>query len=213
MFSFRHYLDELLPAEAAFSGVAEEEIQRIFGQIRSLWDTDRFPSLNESQFRKHFLDKVFEILGWTADVEPPIPYGEWTTHPDYALFESKNALEVAQEAPKEGYFKNALCIGEAKRWGRSLDKKVKTDLENAQNPSLQISQYLWLSEVRWGILTDGRYWRLYERETSKKLDVFYEIDLKALIEEGSSEDFKFFVLFFSQRCFSSLCGKGLQGKY
>ena len=206
-----YYLEELLPREAEFSSVDEAELQSAFSQIRDLWKEDRLASLNEHQLRKHFLDKVLEMLDWTVDVEPPTSYGEWTRHPDYALFGSKKDLEAALQAPKDDYFKKALCIGEAKRWGRPLDKKIKTDPEDPQNPSLQISRYLWLSEVRWGVLTDGRYWRLYERETSKRLDVFYEIDLKELIEDGSPEDFKYFYLFFHKDAFPQFVEKVFRG--
>jgi hypothetical protein len=45
---------------------------------------------------------------------------------------------------------------------------------------------------------DGKYWRLYERETSKRLDIFYEIDLESLVENGSRENFKYFYLFFQR---------------
>jgi hypothetical protein len=110
------------------------------------------------------------------------------------LFHTREDLKLAQKATKEDYFNKALFIGEAKRWGRPLDRKLKGEKDpfEVQNPSLQISRYLWLTGVKWGILTDGRYWRIFERESSKRLDVFYEIDLEDLIENGSIEDFKHF---------------------
>ncbi|GFP20771.1 hypothetical protein HKBW3S03_02278, partial [Candidatus Hakubella thermalkaliphila] len=163
----------------------------------------RLSSLNEPQLRKHLLDKVFASRGWTVDVEPPTPSGEWSRQPDYALFEDRESLSMTQKASKDEYFKKALCLGEAKRWGRPLDKKLKTEADPSeiQNPSLQMSRYLWLTGVKWGILTDGRYWRLYERETSKRLDIFYEIDLENLIKSGSEDDFQYFYLFFPRYAF------------
>ncbi|MBW1691620.1 MAG: hypothetical protein JRJ70_12890 [Deltaproteobacteria bacterium] len=201
-----YYLEELLPREEEFK-LPLSELGRSLEEIKRIWDKKYLSSLNEPQLRKHFLDKVFEILGWTVDVEPPTPSGEWSKHPDYALFDSKEDLKLSQEATKEEYFKNTLCLGEAKRWGRPLDKKIKVDPEDPQNPSLQISRYLWLTEVKWGILTDGRRWRLYERETSKRLDIFYEIDLEDLIETGSVEDFKYFYLFFRRHAFPAFLEK------
>jgi len=195
-----YYLEELLPREEEFK-ISLPELEKVIEEIKCIWDKKYLSSLNEPQLRKHFLDKVFETLGWTIDVEPPTPSGEWSKHPDYALFHSMEDLKNAQKATKEEYFKKSLCIGEAKRWERPLDKKIKVDPEDPQNPSLQISRYLWLTEVKWGILTDGRYWRLYERETSKRLDIFYEIDLENLIENGSIEDFKYFYLFFRRHAF------------
>lgn len=201
-----YYLQELLPREEGFK-IPLSELGRSLEEIKRLLDKKYLSSLNEPQLRKHFLDKVFEILGWTIDVEPPTPSGEWSRHPDYALFHNPEDLKLSQGATKEEYFKKTLCLGEAKHWGRALDKKVKVDTEDPQNPSLQISRYLWLTEVKWGILTDGRYWRLYERETSKRLDIFYEIDLEDLIENGSIEDFKYFCLFFRRDAFPDFLEK------
>nr|MBC8457255.1 hypothetical protein [Deltaproteobacteria bacterium] len=201
-----YYLQELLPMEEGFK-IPLSELERSLEEIKRVLDKKYLSSLNEPQLRKHFLDKVFEILGWTIDVEPPTPSGEWSRHPDYALFHNPEDLKLSQEATKEEYFKKTLCLGEAKHWGRALDKKVKVDTEDPQNPSLQISRYLWLTEVKWGILTDGRYWRLYERETSKRLDIFYEIDLEDLIENGSIDDFKYFCLFFRRDAFPDFLEK------
>ncbi len=206
-----YYLDELLPREEGF-GVSRSELKETFQAIKSLCDKDRISSLNEPQLRKHFLDKVFDSLGWTIDVEPPTPSGEWSRHPDYTLFEDRESLSIAQKASKDEYFRKVLCVGEAKRWGRPLDKKLKTEADPSeiQNPSLQMSRYLWLTGVKWGILTDGRYWRLYERETSKRLDIFYEIDLEDLIENGSEDDFKYFYLFFRRGTFPDFLEKVYQ---
>ncbi|MBU2462442.1 N-6 DNA methylase, partial [bacterium] len=206
-----HYLDKLLPGEKEW-GI---ETSFYFKEIKALYETnkERLPGLNESQLRKHFLDKVLEILGWTVDVEPPTPSGEWAKHPDYALFKDKENLRSAQSLSQEGYFSKAACIGEAKQWGRPLDRKLKSEADpfEVQNPSLQISRYLWLSGVQWGVLTDGKYWRLYERETSKRLDIYYEIDLPSLLEDGTEGDFKYFCLFFRKESFPEFVNKVYQG--
>jgi type I restriction-modification system DNA methylase subunit len=201
-----HYLENLLPKDNAWN----VNVEPAFEELRNLWDKSRdtLPSLNESQLRTHFLDKVFELLGFTIDVEPPVAAEEWAVAPDYALFTDKDALKAAR---KGSYFDTALCLGEAKRWGRPLDKKLAHEkgLE-IQNPSLQMSRYLWFSGVKWGILTDGRLFRLYEREKSKKLDIYYEIDLEDIISYGTLDDFKYFYLFFRADAFSFFLNKVLK---
>jgi len=207
-----HYLDELLPKEEDFK-VSISELKNVYEKIRGIWDKSRFEVINEDQLRKHFLDKVLEYLEWTVDVNAPIPVGEWSKRPDYALFLSNENLATAQKGKKDDYFKNVTCVGEAKRWGRPLDRKLKTEVDpfEVQNPSLQISRYLWLTDVKWGFLTDGKYWRLYERESSKRLDIFYEIDLEELIESGSLYDFRYFYLFFRKSAFPALVEKVHKG--
>jgi len=49
---------------------------------------------------------------------------------------------------------------------------------------------------RWGILMNGRLWRLYHRETSFLLDSFFEVNLPALLEQ---EDLEAFITYSSER--------------
>lgn len=207
-----YYLDELLPKEEEFK-VPISEVKAVFEKVKGIWDRSRFEAINEDQLRKHFLDKVLDFLGWVVDVNAPVPTGEWSKRPDYAFFLNNESLKTAQKGKKDDYFKKVTCVGEAKPLGRPLDKKLKTEADpfEVQNQSLQISRYLWLTGVKWGILTDGKYWRLYERETSKRLDIFYEIDLEDLIESGSPEDFRYFYLPFRKDAFPGFIEKVYKG--
>ncbi|MEW6162248.1 MAG: N-6 DNA methylase [Nitrospirota bacterium] len=207
-----YYLDELLPKEDEFK-VSISVVKGVYEKVKGIWDKSRFEAINEDQLRKHFLDKVMDCLGWVVDVNAPVPVGEWSKRPDYAFFQDSETLKSAHKGKKEDYFKKTICVAEAKRWGRPLDRKLKTEADplEVQNPSLQISRYLWLTGVKWGILTDGKYWRLYERETSKRLDIFYEIDLEDLIESGSPEDFRYFYLLFRKDAFPEFIEKVYKG--
>lgn len=208
-----YYLTETLPKEGAFD-VPDDLLNKFKDEIKSIFDAKYLSSLNEAQLREHFLNKIFKLLDWTIDVEPPIPSGGGAKHPDYVLFSSNSELKSAQKLKKQNeYFPKALCIAEAKQWGKPLDRKLRDEKDPLEvlNPSLQISQYLWLSGVKWGILTDGKYWRLYERETSKRLDIFYQIDLELLIEKGSEEDLKYFYLFFRKDAFPNFLDMVLRG--
>ncbi len=69
--------------------------------------------------------------------------------------------------------------------------RVKRSRRSTRTPSLQIDTYIRHSGLPWGILTNGRLWRLYHKGTSKKLDVYYEVDLPALIEQRDVEAFKY----------------------
>ena len=207
-----YYLDALLPKEEDFK-IPISEVKAVFEKIKGIWDRSRFEAINEDQLRKHFLDKVLDYLGWVVDVNAPVPTGEWSKRPDYAFFLNNESLKTAQKGKKDDYFKKVTCIAEAKRLGRPLDKRLKTESDpfEVQIPSMQISKYLWLTGVRWGILTDGKYWRLYERETSKRLDIFYEVDLEDLIESGSPESFRYFYLLFRKEAFAEFIEKVYTG--
>jgi hypothetical protein len=64
------------------------------------------------------------------------------------------------------------------------------------SPSFQIDVYLQDTPPKWGILCNGRLWRLYHETTSYKLDSCYEVDLPSLLARGDLEAFKYFYLFF-----------------
>jgi len=193
-----HYLQEILPQSDEWKYMDKEKLNEAFARIQSLYQkkSKMIPSLKESQLEEEFIRPILRILGHIYAPHPSISkVWEGAREPDYAFYPS-------EEAKKGGSIRKAIAIGEVKRYGRALGKKLKDEaLFEVQNPSLQMSRYLWLSEVRWGILTDGRFWRLYERETSKRIDIFYEIDLEILLKKGNGENFKYFYLFFCKEAF------------
>jgi hypothetical protein len=55
--------------------------------------------------------------------------------------------------------------------------------------------------TEWGVLTNGRLWRLYHKDTAHKLDRFYEVDLQALATGGDVARFLYFYAFFRRSAF------------
>ncbi len=94
-----------------------------------------------------------------------------------------------------------MAIADAKVWDASLDHGTSggSTLER-RNPNHQIDSYLRDTDTRWGILTNGRKWRLYSRDTSYRLDSFFEVDLIELLDD-SDDNFKYFWLFFRAAAF------------
>jgi hypothetical protein len=70
-----------------------------------------------------------------------------------------------------------------------------------KTPSYQISFYIQHAGTEWGILTNGRFWQLYHKDTAHKLDRFYEVDLPELVRSGSADDFLYFYAFFRRAAF------------
>lgn len=201
-----HYLSDRLPNFDVWQ-VDSSELVKVHEKIKTLYQTKKgeLPNLSESALEERFIRPILRTLGHVYEVQPTLTStAEGMKKPDYAFFENEEARTEAQKVSgKEEFFKSSLAVGEAKQWGRPLDKKLKTakDPFEIQNPSLQMSRYLWLTGVKWGVLTDGCFWRLYERETSKRIDIYYEVDLSALLEQGTLEDFKYFYTFFNKDAF------------
>ena len=100
----------------------------------------------------------------------------------------------------------AFAIGDAKYWNCPLDIAIKADGKDRElfinkNPSYQIAFYILHSGLEWGILTNGRSWRLYHKNTAYKLDHYYEVDLPALLASGDVEQFLYFNAFFRRAAF------------
>ena len=119
-------------------------INEAFDQIASLYDQKarRFSDrTNESQTEEGFIRPVLNLLwGNTCyQVQVRIPTVNGHRQPDYAFFRSPDTCQDAESRlGTADYWRNVPCLGDAKRWTASLDKKRAAD----ENPSAQICNYL-----------------------------------------------------------------------
>ncbi len=150
----------------------------------------------------NFTSKVFKkILGHYDPQDEPSKYVSGTEYnPDYTLFKNKEQFLDAQEEDNE--FETCYAIIENKRWDRTLDKST----QDHRNPAFQTYNYVDRLRVNWGILTNGKKWRLYSYEDCEA-DTFYQIDVvEQIIKEDDREkalrNFKYFYLFFSKEAFT-----------
>ncbi len=197
-----YYLDEHLPETEAWDQVDDDELRAAYDEIKQLWEheKDTAPKRNESQLEEKFIRPMFRKLGIPFEVEESTEGTQ--RRPDYGFFRTEEDGVDAFQRREEGgdFYKNAIAVADAKRWGQKLDtrEKKKRDYEN---PSHQIDQYLRFTSTTWGVLTNGQKWRLYYKPTSHRLDSYYEIDLPTVLEQGDLEDFKYFYLFFRHDAF------------
>jgi len=156
----------------------------------------------EGEVEERLIRPVLRVLGHEFEVGPNVRSAEGTKTPDYAFFATTEDRQAADRAGIDGYWKHALSVGDAKAWDRSLDRRLKGpgDPFGNHNPSYQIDFYLRATDLKWGILTNGRLWRLYYRDLSYRLDVYYEVNLPELLKQDD-EAFNYFAAFFAQRAF------------
>ena len=182
-------------------------IESDYTAIKGLFDTvaSNAEHFNEAQTEREFIQPLLEQLGHVFEVQPTLQTSQGTKRPDYAFFPSADAHYAAQpDINTNQFFKTALAIGDAKAWSHNLDRKVqgRGDPFNNQNPNYQIDFYLRSADKDWGILTNGRQWRLYHRQTSYRLDSCYEVDLAALLtDNGDLETFRYFYCLFQRDVF------------
>ncbi|MHC1631482.1 MAG: Eco57I restriction-modification methylase domain-containing protein, partial [Methanotrichaceae archaeon] len=177
----------------------KDDHERAFQDIKKIYDRERslVGNLNESQLEDRFFRSIFKTLLPHYEVQGVTNTREF---PDYAFFPDRPSQDRAQShKDTDSFFKEAFAVGEVKRWAVELDRFGKDRQDKRRNPSFQIWLYLHETEPRWGILSNGGKWRLYHQD--KPLDVYYEVDLAAILEKGDLEGFKYFYYFFRKAAF------------
>jgi hypothetical protein len=195
-----HFLAERLPSSPWFNrtrrAAASEARDRIAEVFKEARPDVVLADAPEAQCEEDIIKPVLTALGHTFLVQTPTSAGGAKNFPDYALFSDSGTKDEARPEVLVNNYSRAIAIAEGKYWDRPLDKVIKTSrdyLTNA-NPSFQIVNYLTQAGQRWGILTNGKVWRLYNRDSPQPLERFYEVDLQRLIAEGAG--FEAFLYYF-----------------
>ncbi len=202
-----HYLNEILPGQW---DVLRDEAAPVMARLRQRYSKFTPNAANEAQTEEDWIKPVLHALGHSFEVQASLKVPDGTQRPDYIFYRDESALVAnkGKTVAAENLQTLALAVGDAKSWDRPLDKALKGsgkggDTFNNKNPSFQIFFYMLYSGLPWGILTNGRKWRLYHIHTAHKLEVYYEVDLPALIESNSVEAFLYFYAFFRRGAFDA----------
>lgn len=150
---------------------------------------------NEAQLEEKFIAPLLARLGWSKAYQVGLTVQGKFAKPDYCLL-----LEAAQEnaliASKDQALITAIC--KSKAWGKTLDTG-KADRK--ENPHHQLQDYLSTLRVRFGFLTNGRLWRVYDTDKITAKKTFIEFDLEkicALAAEEKLRALALFAFFFGQ---------------
>jgi hypothetical protein len=190
------FLNEGIRSTQAWVALSDEDVAQFASRCRSLLNgfaSRRDPI--EAETESDLIWPVVEALGW-ADWLPQQKLSAKGREdiPDGLLFGSPPDKERAAGQPPLQRLEHALCFVEAKRWGRILDR-ADGRRGDVGVPSTQMLRYLRRIDditgggLRWGILTNGRVWRLYFSGAVSVAEDFLEIDLgKALGTPGCDLD-------------------------
>ena len=199
-----HYLNAILPKREDWLilAIEAEPIMRDLQRMLAGYT----PSDKEAQLEDDLVKPVLRRLGQTFEVQPSLETPDGTKAPDYVFYRDQAALlankgKKLNETLVQG---RAFAVGDAKYWDRPLDVSLKSmggDPFTNKNPSYQISFYMQHSGLDWGILTNGRLWRLYQKDTAHKLDHFYEVNLPELLRANDVNAFLYFYAFFRRQAF------------
>ena len=170
--------------------------------IRSRYEAfATFHDPNEAVTEQELIRPVLELLGWTEYL-PQQGAIRNEDVPDLLLFSDPAAKKRAakKRKPNERY-RDAAVVEESKRFRLPLDARGD-DGTQSRIPHGQILGYLSTAEImsegriRWGILTNGRTWRLYDHRCRPRASGYFEADLAELIQPGREDDLRVFLLLF-----------------
>ncbi len=164
-----------------------------------------FHTINEAATEQELIRPLFDLLGW-ADYLPQQGSDRNEDIPDHLLFGDAASKSRAAAKPAPERYPDALAVAESKRFGLALD-----DREGKQtgSPHGQILRYLATADInsdgriRWGILTNGRVWRLYDRRALPRASGYHEVDLDVALQAGGDlHAVRAFRLLFGRPAFS-----------
>jgi hypothetical protein len=198
-----YYLDERVYDLDAWD--CDAEAREAFETIRDIYETEKsaLDSYDESPLREHWIDEVLAVLGHETLSETPILDARGSI--DRTLYgtddERLNAAVMKADEEYAGMYGQSLSILEAKQWDADFTERF-SERRSYRDASHQIKFYLEHTpeSVSWGILTNGRKWRLYGTK-DYETETYYEVDLPELLESGSIENFKRFYVFFRAAAF------------
>ncbi|MBA2410411.1 MAG: hypothetical protein H0V62_11850 [Gammaproteobacteria bacterium] len=183
------FLSEGIRRTDAWRGLDKSDIERFKSElirIFAAFPADATP--NEAVTESEIIFKLLAALGWTHYLPQQTTSGKGRRDvPDILLFADETAKQKAlKEKQDDRRYLHGLAIVESKRWQRPLDRGEETDRLDPGAPSNQILRYLTRAEIasdkaiQWGMLTNGRHWRLYYQQARSRSEEFIEFDVAAL---------------------------------
>lgn len=140
------------------------------------FDPVRLAAGNESQLEAGFIAPWLQELGWFVLPQQVLTVQGKQAKPDWCLLSRPEQAQALIEQASAGHqLITAIC--EAKAWDKSLD----TGKANQDNPHHQLQDYLSRLRVRFGLLTNGRRWRVYDTDKISAKKSFIEFDLERLL--------------------------------
>ncbi|MEA3376805.1 MAG: hypothetical protein U9R72_11495, partial [Chloroflexota bacterium] len=190
-----YYLNERLPEHPAWDAEGRNQafraVRKAFAGARR-----RFAGEDGATMRSDLIRPLLETLGFR--VHTPSPPRERTSPTkagrdgaDFLLYTDRDEEPVAFVL--------------AYPWNRYLDGKDdrRDDERPEENPGAQVVTLLEAGTADWGIVTNGKIWRLYSSRAHSRATNTYEVNLEETLAcADPGEPFRYFYLFFRAEAFT-----------
>ncbi len=212
----RYFLSEGVQRTSEHQSFADEAVRTQLWSLPEKYLSMRSAQApDEADTEDDLIEPMLDALGWTSRSRQKTAGQQTSDRPDFLLFPNSESKRQAQRDRNQQY-KYGIAILEAKRFERPLDRRGAMDALDRGTPSSQILRYLSLADVAsngkiiWGILTNGRLWRLYYHKAQARAEGYLEFDLEPILnpnglfplsESERLEAWKLFCLFFRRDAF------------
>lgn len=199
-----HYLDERVQERDEWD--CDDTAHEAMDDLQTLYELEGslVEGYGEDALIDNWIDEVLDVLGFGTQEEVTLPNGGGFV--DELLFETPTARRDAAEVylgteDTTDLFERGVGIVEAKQWDAAFNIQF-SEQRPYRNASHQTKHYLENTppNIQWGVLTNGRKWRLYGTN-DYQTQTYYEVDLPELLERGDLEAFKYFYVFFRPDAF------------
>lgn len=196
-----HFLTDVLPTWDEFQ---QMDPGALFDELRDLWEGEQggLQHANEAQTEERWIQPILQTLGFAYTVQAGLRVGLGRRQPDYALFLSDEDRSAADGLEGASRYQHAVAVADAKKFDRPLERRSAAGALS-EDPVAQIINYVSITRRAWGILTNGRLWRLYSAQADLVTGACYEVDLVALLQGGDPDAFRYFAAFFSASAFGA----------
>lgn len=204
-----HYLDEKVTERSEWD--CDEDAGEVMEELQSLYELEKslVEGYGEDALIDNWINEVLDFLGYGTQEEVTLPGGGGFV--DELLFETPTTRREAAKIYLDtenttDLFERGITVTEAKQWDDDFTRRF-SEQRPYRNASHQIKHYLenTTQNIQWGILTNGRKWRLYGTN-DYETQTYYEVDLPELLEQDNLEDFKYFYVFFRPAAFRESAG-------
>lgn len=189
-----------LDAALRLSEFDEARARAAFEVARSLWQraSQHYKVWDAAQLDRAFVQPLLRVLGWAG---VPLPgdlrtafdrasHATGPVHQSNVLCRDEMACAELYTAWDAGssFAPWALALAQTVSWGDSLDQPLSSELcgsgagQAVVVPSHRMTGILKRTEIRWGILTSGRVWRLMGGDAHSLTRSYNEMDLGVIFD-------------------------------
>lgn len=193
-----HWLRERLPERVEFE-LVPLSLTRLALWSRSLDDLMPADVTHAStvETAERVVAPCLAAVGYTLGTWMTLRDGLWSSDDDL-MWQLPKPAQAEPDVAAPSPLLVAVCPWQApldSPPGAASSDGAPRRVPRPQSPALRLLRLLTTSDARWGVLTNGRLWRLYAR-SGDALEAYYEVDLVALAARRSIDNLKYFSLFF-----------------